>query len=93
MPSVAAMRAASATVCTVLLQSLGRPSVARAMAARRPSIISRCLAYWIAPCIAGRVGVPPPGLVAAMAAVKAGATPGSSAMGTAGVAYPVTSHP
>jgi hypothetical protein len=86
MPLAAAMLATWETPATLLLHELGSPSVARAMAVRRPVMVSRAFAYWTAPCSAGIVGVPPSGSVPLMAAMKAGATPGSAAMGTGGLA-------
>src|SRR5271169_1795928 len=69
------------------LHSSGMPSVARTATTECPGFATaNAFASMIAPCKAAAVGVLPLGARAASDAVRAGAAPGKSAIGTAGVA-------
>src|SRR5437016_450533 len=88
MPAKPAIAAAAASATWLRVHPVGTPSVTSRTAAVRMPIccIVYWRAYWIAPVSAGVVGVPPFGMLAAIAILIGAALPGSGAIATVGVA-------
>src|SRR5262245_31016060 len=91
--SVWPAKAATFSIVFVGVQLVGYPSVTNTIAAARPGVDARYWrTYWAAPWSAGRVGVPPLGVVMATAFWIGAAFMGNWAIGTAGVAYVAMLH-